>query len=202
MPSTITAEKAALRKSVKGFYMSDSERRQSDALLLERFLSLPQLASHSSILLYFGMPPEPDTAQLFTPLMARGIRIFLPRCLPHRQMEARQYCGKSSLSPGSFGIPEPDESCPSVRKEELSLILVPALCCDVYGNRLGHGGGYYDRYLSDYSGLTVALCRDALMSPALPTEEHDRPVDLVLTETECLSPLSPGKKRGFAPLPM
>lgn len=187
MPSTITAEKAAFRKTVKEIPLTEEERRASDRLLFRRFLSLPQLENCSSILLYFGVGREPDTARLIDPLIRMGKRLALPRCLPEGQMEARLYRGMSHLSPGAFGIPEPDPDCPVVKAEDLSMILVPGLCFDRRRFRLGHGGGYYDRYLAGFDRLTVALCRDRLLFPSLPTEAHDRPVDLLLTERHCLS---------------
>lgn len=189
MPSTITAEKAALRKHVKEIVLTDQENADSDRLLLQRFLSQPLLAACSSILLYYGVGAEPDTAQLLEPLSRLHKRLALPRCLPGGGMEARLYSGNDRLSPGPFGIPEPEETCPIVKREDLSLILVPGLCFDAQGHRLGHGGGYYDRYLAGFSGLTVALCRDGLVFSSLPVEGHDRPVDVLLTETRCLSHL-------------
>lgn len=187
MLSTITAEKARLRKSVKDITFSESERAESDRALFRRFLALPRLADCPTVLLYYGVGNEPDTAQLLEPLSLLGKGLALPRCLPGGRMEARQYLGPEHLVPGSFGIPEPDESCPVVKQDDLSLILVPGLCFDHRRFRLGHGGGYYDRYLSGFQGLTVALCRDRLLFPALPVEPHDRPVDILLTETCCLS---------------
>lgn len=190
MASTITAEKAALRKAVKEISLSAKEMRVSDDMLLRRFLALPQVANSPSILLYYGVGNEPDTARLLEPLKALGKEIYLPCCLPGGRMEARRYEGSERLIPGPYGIPEPEADCLSAEKDSLSLILVPGLCFDLRGFRLGHGGGYYDRYLTGYDGLTVALCRDRLLRPVLPTEAHDRPVDLLLTETRCLSPLS------------
>lgn len=187
MPSTITAEKAALRKSVKEIPFAEQEKIYSDRLLFQRFLSLPQLAECSSVLLYYGVGREPDTAQLFEPLCRLNIEAALPRCLPGGRMEARRYLGADRLSPNPFGIPEPDETCPIVKRDSLSIILVPGLCFDEQGFRLGHGGGYYDRYLAGFSGVTVALCRERFLFSSLPVEPHDRPVDLVLTETRCLS---------------
>ena len=187
MPSTITAEKAALRRAVKAFPLTAAEKEESDRLLLERFLSLPQLADCPSILLYYGVGNEPDTVRLLEPLSLLGKDLALPRCLPGRRMEARLFQGLDRLSPNSYGIPEPDMDCPVVKREDLSLILVPGLCFDLRGSRLGHGGGYYDRYLAGYGGLTAALCRDKLVLPSLPVEEHDRPVDILLTESRCLS---------------
>ena len=102
-------------------------------------------------------------------------------------MEARRYQGQVRLVSNAFGIPEPDEACPLVSREALSLILVPGLCFDENRFRLGHGGGYYDRYLDRFDRLTVALCRDRFLFPTLPVESHDRPVDVLLTETRCLS---------------
>lgn len=193
MPSTITAEKAALRRAVKEYTITPEEKAESDKLLLERFLALPQVKAASSLLLFYGVGIEPDTARLLDPLAAAGKTAALPRCLPHGGMEARRYLGPSHLSVGSFDIPEPDDACPVLERDSLDVILVPNLCCDTACYRLGHGGGYYDRYLSGYAGLTIALCRDRLLRPALPHEPHDVPVDLVVTETKCLSTPRLGK---------
>ncbi len=189
MPSTITAEKATLRKAVKEFCLSETQKARSDTLLLQRFLAFPQLLRSTHVLLYYGVGAEPDTAALLAPLEKAGKVTALPRCLSGGAMEARRYLGPDQLVPDPFGIPQPDESCPVLAPDAFSLILVPALCCDERGYRLGHGGGYYDRYLPRSRAVTVALCRDALLRPHLPTEAHDVPVDIVLTETRCLSRL-------------
>lgn len=187
MQSTITAEKVRFRKTVKEFHLTKEEKDSSDRLLFARFLSLPQVVSSTNILLFYGVGAEPDTAQTLKPLLSMGKRLFLPHCLPGGKLEARAYRGAAHLISGPFGIPEPDEGSATIGPNFLSLILVPNLCCDRRNFRLGHGGGYYDRYLAGYSGFAVALCRDKLLYPALPVEPHDRPVDLVLTETQCLS---------------
>lgn len=193
MPSTITIEKAALRQAVKECAITPAETAESDKCLLERFLALPQVKAASSLLLFYGVGPEPETARLLEPLISMGKTVALPRCLPHGRMEARRYLGPSHLSVGSFGIPEPDDICPILERDSFDVILVPNLCCDRACYRLGHGGGYYDRYLSGFSGVTVALCRDKLLQTALPHEPHDVPVGLVVTETGCLSAPPAGK---------
>lgn len=202
MLSTTAAEKAALRKSVKDFYLSDINRQGSDRLLLERFLALPQLSQCACLLLFYPVGQEPDITLLFEPLLQRGKELALPCCLPGGRIEARRYCGRGHLSPGAFGIPQPDESCPVVPRERLDLILTPNLCCDRQGHRLGHGGGYYDRYLSGFGGWAVALCRDELLLPRLPVQPHDCPVDLVVTQSQSLSVPCAKKERGATPLLM
>lgn len=196
MPSTTAAEeKAALRKAVKGIRLSPAEKAESDRLLRERFLALPQVAHVSSLLLFYGVGAEPDTVPLLEALSDMGKLVALPRCLPGGRLEARRYLGSSHLVPGPFGIPEPDGDCPVLDRDSFDLILVPDLCCDRRGSRLGRGGGYYDRFLRGFSGLTAALCREKLLRDALPAEEHDVPVDLVLTERQSLSSFR-GKKSG------
>ena len=66
-------------------------------------------------------------------------------------------------------------------------MLVPAVCYDRRGYRLGFGGGYYDRWLADFSGVRVGLCRGAVLQDRVPTEAHDARVDILLTEEESLS---------------
>lgn len=193
MPSTITAEKTALRRVIRAVSLSPSEKVKSDKLLLDRFLALPQVMGAASVLLFYGVDIEPDTAQLLEPLVSMGKTVALPRCLPDGKLEARRYLGQSHLSTGPYGIPEPDSDCPVVMRDSFDMILVPNLCCDRLGYRLGHGGGYYDRYLFGYAGFTIALCRDKLLQFQLPHESHDVPVGLVVTESQCLSPFSTGK---------
>ncbi len=162
--------------------MSEEERRRSDDALFARFLALPQVESAGTILLYLGMGAEPDTARLLSALWARGKTVALPRILPERGMEGRIVTEGERLIRHPYGMLEPGEDCPVLPREKIDLILAPGLAFDRRCYRLGQGGGYYDRYLSGFTGLTVALCRGEFLLERLSTETHDRPVDLVLTE--------------------
>lgn len=181
---SIKEQKSRLRREIRTSMaeLNLMERARSDEALRAAFLALPQLRESQTVFLYYGVGSEVTTRPLLTALFARGKRVLLPRCLPHGQMEARLLRNEAELVPGAYGIPEPSEHCPVVSKEEIALILTPALCCDREGYRLGKGGGYYDRYLSDYAGLSVALCRSVLLQNAIPHEAFDQPVSLVLTE--------------------
>lgn len=95
-------------------------------------------------------------------------------------MEARAYRG-GRLVRNSYGIPEPGEDCTPVDKKDIDVVLVPALCYDRRGVRLGRGGGYYDRWLADYTGISVGMCYRELLRETLPGEGHDRPVKLLLS---------------------
>lgn len=188
--STAAEEKRLLRQQVRRELaaMSPEARRRSDDALFARFLALPQVAEADTIFAFWGIPEkEPDTARLIAALTGRGKRVGLPRMLPGHQMEVRRYCPERPLVPAPFGIWEPGEDCPLLDKGEIGLALVPAVCYDRRGFRLGFGGGYYDRWLAGFSGFRVGLCRGLVLRDAVPAEPHDSRVDLVLTEEESLS---------------
>lgn len=181
--------KAALRRQLRAQLdqIPEAVRRQEDNLLFSAFLARPEVTRARTLFLFYGVGTEPETVRLFAPLLAQGKVIGLPRMLPGRQMQVHRYDPARPLVPHPFGIPEPGADAPILSPEEIDLVLVPALCYDRMGFRLGMGGGYYDRWLAEYKGLTVGLCRQQLLYDRLDTLPHDRPVDLVITPRESLS---------------
>ena len=190
MASTIDSEKKALRRRVREQLsaLSRSALVRSDDALFEKFLSLPQVEEAQTVFAFWGIPgKEPDTACLIGELIRRGKTVGLPRMLPDHRMEVRRYDPDKPLMTVSFGISEPGEDCPLLAREEIGLALAPAVCYDRRGFRLGFGGGYYDRWLEGFSGVTVGLCREAVLQDRVPTQAHDARVDILLTEGESLS---------------
>ena len=190
MPSAIDLEKKELRRQVRERLagLSPEELRVSDSALFARFLALPQVEAAKTIFAFWGIPgKEPDTARLIGELIARGKTVGLPRMLPGHQMEVRRYDPDKPLVRVSFGISEPGEDCPLLAREEIDLALVPAVCYDRRGCRLGFGGGYYDRWLEGFGGFTAGLCRRAVLQDRVPAEAHDARGDVLLREDEGLS---------------
>lgn len=200
MPSTITAEKARLRRQALDWLaaLSPPERIAGDESLFRRFLALPQVAATRTILLYHGMDTEPDTVRLLSPLWDMGKQVCLPRCLPGNQMEARLVQRDSTLIRHPYGMLEPGPDCPLIPPDQIDLVLVPGLAFDRSGGRLGRGGGYYDRWLAGFSGITAALCRDGLLMESIPRLPHDLGVNLVVTETGLYGPSAPKQKKSGA----
>ena len=124
------------------------------------------------------------------------VKGILARMLPGRRMETRLYDPERPMTQAAFGIREPDPGCPLVGREEIDLILVPAVCYDRQGYRLGFGGGYYDRWLTDSTAFRVGMCRTAVLQDHVPVEAHDTRVDVLLTERESLS--FPAERKGGA----
>ena len=185
MGSDVSSVKKILRQQIRQALseLSQAEKDWSDRELIARFLEHPALEGANTVMVYYGVGSEIATRGLIETLLAQGRRVCLPKCLPDRQMEARVVTSlEEDLAPDAYGIPAPGESCPAVPREELDLILVPGLCFDSRGSRLGQGGGYYDRYLEDFDGLTVGLCREDFFQINLPREPFDAWVRYVLTE--------------------
>ena len=116
-----------------------------------------QVAQTVGVTISSGM--ELATRPIIEHAVAAGKRVAVPRCLPHRQM-AFWDCQQPGITwqQSPFGgIWEPHTSQPALAKAAIDLIVVPGLAFSPQHDRLGFGGGYYDRYLRDYPGTTVAL---------------------------------------------
>lgn len=124
---------------------------------------------------FWPMPSEPDIRPLIHELYAQCKTIFLPRVISKTQMEFRRYEGDESLAPvPPYGIMEPISGRhPSVDDSERAVMLVPGVAFDKDGHRLGHGCGYYDRYLAAHPMPTVAVCFPFQMVACVPTDEYD-----------------------------
>ena len=173
---TVGERKAELRRHAAALPQVEA------GALFERFLALPEVQTADTVMVFYGTGREPNTVPLIQALLERGKRVALPVVLPHRGMEARQVLDIDQLIPNRFGIPEPDDSCPVIGKDEIAVALIPHLMVDREGYRLGWGGGYYDRWLTGFSGLTVCVCRHGRLLEHMPREEFDIPVKLVLIE--------------------
>ena len=179
-------QKAALRREIRARIAALPEEylRESDAGILENVLSLPEFCRAGAVFAYLSVERECDTRRIIDALMESERAVALPRSRPGGSMDFALYDGR--LAEGLYGIPQPPEDAPELRPGEGDLILVPALCCDAAGVRLGHGGGYYDRWLAGCSGWKVGLCRAALLQDRLPRGPYDIPVDLVVTDRRIL----------------
>lgn len=136
-------------------------------------------AEHAVVACYVSRPGEPDTALLRQALQAAGARVVVP-VVSGTELTWALDDPMAEWTVNEFGIPEP-ESAPI--DAEPAVFVIPALAIDASGNRLGQGGGYYDRALAHVDGpLVIALVFEDEVVDTLPTEEHDRTVDIAVTE--------------------
>ena len=159
---------------------ADPEGRRSAAL---RALLAPELQSARplTIGLYHPLPHEVNLLPLLTDYPQH--HFCFPRCLKGHAMEFRIVCDpQRDMSPAAMGIPAPKPSCPLVSPQELDLLIIPGVAFTARGERLGYGGGYYDRYIPRCPrAQLLALAFTEQMLGSLPTEEHDCRIPLILT---------------------
>ncbi|MBW4621510.1 MAG: 5-formyltetrahydrofolate cyclo-ligase [Cyanosarcina radialis HA8281-LM2] len=162
-----------------------------------------------TVLAYFSFRQEPDLSLLIlpsprlrlpppvSPLLAgeglgvrsRGVgddgkRWGFPRCVGEA-LSWHLWRSGEPLQKGAYGISEPDPNAAIIEPDEVDLILVPAVACDVRGYRLGYGGGYYDRLLSLpiwSSKIAIGIVFEFAYLPQLPIDNWDRSLQGVCTE--------------------
>lgn len=157
-------------------------REAADMKICEGILSLPEYQAAGTLFTFVGTKDEIDTMALIKDALKAGKRVGVPRSGDGGIMAVYGITGEEDLKPGRFGILEPVEEAELIPIEEIDFCVIPCLACDLSGNRLGHGGGYYDRYLKRRRMATVVVCYHELVLPEVPVMEHDVPVDRVVTE--------------------
>lgn len=178
-------QKAALRKELRQRCRELPEEycRNADADIARFLFEAPAFTGAGKIFCFVGKAGEIDTLPLLRRILEQGSSLCVPLCLEPGRMEARLLRDLADLVPGRYGILEPlPERCPPVEATDLDLALVPCLSATRQGLRLGQGGGYYDRYLAGSRVPSILLCREKMLSPALPEEDWDLSFDWLLTE--------------------
>ncbi|MCD8508756.1 MAG: 5-formyltetrahydrofolate cyclo-ligase [Bacillus sp. (in: Bacteria)] len=127
---------------------------------------------------------EIDTSAIIEKAWAEGKQIVVPKCIPKKkQLIFYQISSYDELEVSYFNLREP---IPHLVKEilpsEIDLLLVPGVVFEPIGYRIGHGGGYYDRFLHDRNVMTVSLCFNMQVVEGIPKEAHDIPVKKIITE--------------------
>jgi len=162
--------------------MSGSSRKEAGRLIRDHVLEMPEVAAAGTIAAYYSVGTEPDTRSLVFALWKRGSYVVLPVLLPDGDLDWASYEGPDSLAPGPRGLLQPAEPVRGTGTvARADVVLVPALAVDRNGQRLGRGGGSYDRALDRVGPQvpTIALLYDSELLPSVPAEEHDRPVRAV-----------------------
>ena len=177
-------EKQQLRAIVRRLEaaLSPEYKIKSGRAIVRRLLAMPEYQEAQTVFCFVGTDWEIDTRPIFEDILAAGKVLCVPLCTAPGVMETRQITNLDQLSPGAFGISEPPASAPAVPVDTIDFAVPPCVTCNYLGQRLGHGGGYYDRFLSRFRGGTVLLCREQLIRQEIPVEPHDYPVPWVLTE--------------------
>jgi 5-formyltetrahydrofolate cyclo-ligase len=183
------AHKASLRSRFLAARaaLSDVQRAESSAAVCRRLGMLGELEPARATLGFATFGTEPSIDAHLETLLERGHGVFLPWVDGDELGIARVRDLDADLVPGWRGVREPRASGRRrARPDRLDAAIVPGVAFDRQGHRLGYGGGHFDRLLAQLNAdaVVVGVCFAVGLAEQLPTEEHDRGVDLVVTEDE------------------
>ena len=176
-PNRKTLQRKKAREARKA--LSEEERRTASEKICARLLEMPAVKNARTILSYEALPEEADLSLLHETLGGR-VRLCFPVSLAGGVMQAWEP-GEWKL--GRYGIREPDrEKSRFVEPGEIDLVLAPCVGFDKKRDRLGHGAGYYDRYLPQCSAKVIAVAFECQKLQRVAADRHDRAADAVVTE--------------------
>ncbi|HRK35582.1 MAG TPA: 5-formyltetrahydrofolate cyclo-ligase [Candidatus Hydrogenedentes bacterium] len=126
---------------------------------------------------------EVDTLAVIERLLGSGREVHCPGAGMQRTLEWRKISKIDDLVPGRFSILEPHSACLVSDTSKGEVVLVPGIAFSARGERIGYGGGYFDRFLTSFRGVSIGLAFDMQMVESIPVEPHDTPVQMLVTES-------------------
>lgn len=186
--------KAALRRELgeRIASLEPAAAARAAARMTERALAMPEIAGARRVLTCLSFGGEIDTWPLVDQLLEAGRELYVPRAEPRDKMlHVHPY--PCELVPLSFGLEQPPRGCPEIPLEAVDdtveVVLVLGLAFDRRGYRLGHGSGYFDRFLLGRPFPAVGLAYDFQLVDHLPVEPHDIPMTAIATDREVARPV-------------
>ena len=177
----ILSDKRTVRRAVRAEIakLSAEERSALSSQIFSKIASLEQIKQASVVALFVALPDEPQTNDFIEDLLRQNKRVVVPRIAGD---EMNFYDISEGVEIGAFGIMEPTATAP-VKPSEIDVMVVPGVVFTLDGARCGRGKGFYDKYLShkDFRAYTIGVCYPCQIVENLPTEEHDKVLDCVIS---------------------
>ncbi|VYU45775.1 5-formyltetrahydrofolate cyclo-ligase [Clostridium tertium] len=157
-----------------------------DRELFNNLINLDLFKKAKSIFIYLSFGSEIDTRPIIDIALEDGKEVYIPKVYKsNKDMKAIRLNSYDNLEENSMGILEPKDDSSFIAKENIDLIIVPGAVFDIHGNRIGYGGGYYDRFLADIKEKRnkVVLAYDLQVVDFIEVEEHDIKMDYIITNS-------------------
>lgn len=151
--------------------------------VLQRFFELSMIKQARKIMIYYSIEREVATIPMIERLLQQDKQVYLPICRADKDLDAGLITGLEGLVERKFKLKEPAPGGIILSPEELEVIVIPGLAFDRKGYRLGHGVGYYDRFLvkTHPKSRKIGLAYDFQVISQLPADGYDIPVNGILT---------------------
>jgi 5-formyltetrahydrofolate cyclo-ligase len=180
--------KSELRKQIKIDRKNVDDKLNKDTAICNSLLSSNIYKNAKAILCYLATDSEINADSIILTALKDNKVVAVPYCVDNNgTMDFYVINSLNQLELGSFNIREPNiQKSAKFNSFDNSLIVVPALCFDKKGNRLGYGKGYYDRFLQKHPLISVGLCYNSFVKNEIPTGEFDKAVDYIITERKII----------------
>ena len=151
-----------------------------------KVLNLQEYINSNIVCFYVSFESEVQTHDLIKSSLESGKRIIVPY-VDKKEIYLSELKNFNNLDLGKFGILAPKkEFVKPFDITNVEAIIIPGIVFDKLGHRIGFGGGYYDKLLRDSKAIKIALCYDFQLFEKIPYEEHDIPVDIIITEKQII----------------
>lgn len=186
----LKASRNQLRKTIRAARnaLSATEQNQASLCASQKMLNELQTKKAQHVALYLTHDGELATPPLIHALWQLGINTYLPRLHPFNagQLLFLHYTADTLMQPNQFGILEPKLDVRAIIPvTALDVVITPLVAFDLMGNRMGMGGGYYDRTLANWHSkgkpLPMGYAHDCQQVPSLPCEHWDVPLPTIIT---------------------
>ncbi|MEZ9229689.1 5-formyltetrahydrofolate cyclo-ligase [Vibrio amylolyticus] len=187
----MTLSRQAIRSQIRERrnQLQADTQHQAGLDLIRQFSTIPEISSAHHIAIYLSTDGEVNTTPLIEWLWAQGKSVYLPVLHPFSkgQLLFLHYTPDTPVVLNKYQIIEPKLNQTLVKPvAELDLICTPLVAFDSTGQRLGMGGGYYDRTLGTWfkrkeGAIPIGLAHDCQHVEALPTEAWDVPLPKIVT---------------------
>lgn len=179
--------KAEVRKSCLALRadLGEQERRSKSLIIQQKLRDLPEFQKAQTVMLFLNFRDEVETTDLAEAAIGSKKKLILPRCAPKGILLPLEVSNLAvDIEPGTWGIREPKLNKQEVNPLEIDLVVVPGAGFDLQGNRLGYGGGFYDRFFTRLkpSASKIALAFECQIIDEVPVDKHDAKMTKLVTE--------------------
>ena len=190
MADDIFQKKKSLRKEMtaKRSAMEKSEREKLSHEVVQKILSSPHYQNAKVVMAYASMPEEIQLQELFDDAFAKQKKLAIPFIVGRGNMRPVLLPSPDALEVGDFGILTVRQDLRKfVDVKEIDCVIIPGAAFDIHGNRLGLGGGYYDRFLKlAVNAKKIAPAFDFQLVEDLPVTPADSKVDVIITPSKII----------------
>jgi len=176
------------KKLINRNNLSSTQRTKLSELIVKKILNLTDFKKAKTILFYFSFGSEVETIDLIKTSVETKTTL-LPLVLEKEKkiIACKIKNIEKDLENGFYNIPEPKKYCKKYLKDEIDLVLVPGVSFGIKGERLGYGGGFYDKFLENFQGEIIGICFESQLSNKIIIKKHDIKMHKIVTEKRIIS---------------